>query len=74
MIFNVKNNYKKRKKGGIFARDPHGCDVARKATWQHHAGPRGAYAARCDVYIIYTLLLRVIVHISIPYSELTNPS
>ena len=30
-------------------RDSLGCDVARKATWQRHAGPRGAYAARCDM-------------------------
>ena len=58
----------------FFARDPYGCDVARKATWQSHAGPRSAYAARCDMYIIYILLLRVIVHISIPYFELANPS
>ena len=64
----------KAKMGFIFAQDPRGCDVARKATWQRHAGPRGAYGARCDVYIIYILLLRVIVHISIPYSELANPS
>ena len=53
-------------KGGIFVQDPRGCDVARKATWQRHADPLGACAARCDVYIIYILLLRVIVHISIP--------
>ena len=24
----------------IFARVPRGCDMARKATWQSHAGPR----------------------------------
>ena len=46
------------------------------ATW--HARPHGsamrAHAARCDVYIIYISILRVIVHISIPYSELANPS
>ena len=42
---------KKEEKGGIFARDPRGYDVALRATWQRHAGPRGAYAARCDVHI-----------------------
>ena len=41
----------KAKKGFIFARDPRGCNVARKATWQRHAGPHGAYAAQCDVHI-----------------------
>ena len=34
---------KKIKKG---ARDPRGCDVARKATWQRHADLRSAYVAR----------------------------
>ena len=57
----------KAKMAFIFVRDPRGCDMTRKATWQRHA-------ARCDVYIIYILLLRVIVHISIPFSELSNPS
>ena len=28
------------KRGFIFARDPRGCDVAGKATWQSHANPR----------------------------------
>ena len=32
----------KAKMGFIFVSDPRGCDVARKATWQRHAGPRGA--------------------------------
>ena len=64
----------KAKMGFIFVRDPRGCDVARKAMWQRHTGPRGTYAALCDVYILYILLLRVIVHISIPYSALPNPS
>ena len=41
-IFNNKNK-KKLKKG---ARDPRGCDVARKATWQRHADPRSTYVAR----------------------------
>ena len=29
------------------ARDPRGCDMARKATWQSHASPRGARVAPC---------------------------
>ena len=28
------------KRGTIFVRDPRGCDVARKATWQRHAVPK----------------------------------
>ena len=43
----IKKIKRKEKMGFIFARDSRGCDVARKATWQRHAGPRGAYAARC---------------------------
>ena len=46
---------KKLKKG---ARDPRGCDVARKATWQRHADPRSAYVAR--IYYIILLLLYII--------------
>ena len=58
--------------------DPLGCDVARKATWQSHADPReclrGADVTRVHIYILYIyIILRVIVHISIPYSELANP-
>ena len=57
-------------KGGfIFARDPRGCDVARKATWQSHAGPRerlhGAEVTRVMYYLYILVLYRVIVHISI---------
>ena len=44
-ILNIKNDLNKRQKEDIFAWDPRGCNVARKATWQRHAGPRGAYAA-----------------------------
>ena len=29
----------------FFVRVPRGCDVALRATWQLHTGPRGAYAA-----------------------------
>ena len=48
-------NKKKSKKGHIIARVPHGCDVARKATWQSHAGPRSAYVAHNTYIFIYTL-------------------
>ena len=51
----LKINIKKLKKG---ARDPRGCDVARKATWQRHADPRSAYVAR--IYYIILLLLYII--------------
>ena len=66
--FNLLKTIKKRlKRGDIFARDPRGCDVARKAMWQSYADPRehlrGAEVTR-DI-----ILYRVIVHISIPYSE-----
>ena len=41
--------------GFIFARDPRGCDVARKATWQTHTGPRerlhGTEVTRVHFYI-----------------------
>ena len=43
LFLNDKNDLKKCKKDLYFARDPHGCDVACKATWQRHAGPCGAY-------------------------------
>ena len=38
-------------------RVPRGCDVARKATWQSHAGPRGAYTAQYLYlsYIVYNI-------------------
>ena len=49
----LKTIYKMTKMGFIFAREPRECDVARKATWQRHASPRGASAVRCDVCIIY---------------------
>ena len=47
----IKTIKKRGKTGYIFARDPLGCEVALRATWQRHAGPCGAYAARCDVHI-----------------------
>ena len=42
----------KNKKNTFCARDPRGCDVARKATWQRHADPRSAYVARIYYSII----------------------
>ena len=37
LLKTIKNS---TKTGFIFAWDPRGCDVARKATWQSHADPR----------------------------------
>ena len=54
----------------MFKRDPRGCDVARKATWQSHGGPRerqrGAEVTRGH-YLYLIVLYRVVVHISIRY-------
>ena len=36
----LKTNKKRLKRGLIFAQVPRGCDVACKATWQSHSGPR----------------------------------
>ena len=66
-IFNVKSELKISKKSFNFAWDLRGCDVTGKAMWQRHAGPRGAYATRCDVCIIY------ISHIYIGYSTYKHP-
>ena len=57
---NLLKTIKKRLKGGfIFARDPRGCDVARKATWQSHADPRkrlrGAEVT-CAVFIFTRII------------------
>ena len=50
----------------IFARVPRGCDVARKATWHSHAGPRerlrGAWVTRGPYLYLY-IYSWVIVHI-----------
>ena len=48
----LKNNKKLKKR----ARDPRGCDVARKATWQRHADPRSAYMAHKYYYIIIIII------------------
>ena len=53
ILFSIFNNKKKLKKG---ARDPRGCDVARKATWQRHVDPRNAYVARI-YYIIFIITI-----------------
>ena len=55
-IFKVLKTMKKWQKRGYFiARDPCGCDVARKATWQSHADPRehlhGADVTRVHIFI-----------------------
>ena len=44
----------------FFARVPRGCDVALRATWQRHAGPRGAYAAHIHyIHILHMLYKEV---------------
>ena len=45
-FLNNKNELKRGKRRVNSTRDLRGCDVARKATWQRHADPRGAYAAQ----------------------------
>ena len=53
ILFSILNNNKKKKR----ARGPRGCDVARRATWQHHADPaqrlRGAIYIIIFIYLIY---------------------
>ena len=55
-IFNNKNKLK-RAKSGLIPRGSHvdATDVALRATWQHHAGPRGAYATYTYIYNLYSL-------------------
>ena len=53
-VFKLNKKIKIRKKG---ARDPRGCDVARKATWQRHADPRSAYVAHTYYYIIIIIYI-----------------
>ena len=52
VIKTIKNKQKRRL---FFARDPHGCKVARKATWQSHADPRerlrGVEVTRVCIFI-----------------------
>ena len=51
----------------FFARVPRGCDVALRATWQRHAGPRGAYAALYIFFIIIIITIYSIKFFSLPY-------
>ena len=71
LLKTIKNRLKR---GYIFARDPHGCDVARKATWQSHTDPReclrGTEVTRGMHIYIYSNI-RVIVYISIPIIGIT---
>ena len=61
LLFSIENHFeknKKNKKRGLdFAGVPRGCDVALRATWQRHAGPRGAYAAYTYMYDLYSLYI-----------------
>ena len=50
-----------QKKGFIFRAGPRGCNVALRAMWQHHASPRGAYAAG-DVCYLHIYFIYYIVH------------
>ena len=49
------------KRGVLFARDPCGCDMARKATWQSHTNPHerlhGAEVTHVHIYIYYILCI-----------------
>ena len=51
----IKTIKNKTKSGLFFVRDPHRCDVARKATWHSHADPcerlRGAEVTRVCIFI-----------------------
>ena len=49
----LKIRFKNAKMVYIFAQDPRGCDVALRATWQRHGGPRGTYA----VLYIFTIII-----------------
>ena len=64
----------------FFARVPRGCDVALRATWQRHAGSRGAYAV-CIFILLHNLyskgfqpsVYRKGIHLTNP-SGLINPT
>ena len=53
MIFNVKNDFKISKKGVYIRVGPRGCDVALRATWQCHAGPRERLRGADVTYTLY---------------------
>ena len=63
-IFNVKNDFKISKKGGVYSR---GATWMRRGTQGHVAAPRGPTRVPtwrgCDVFI-FIIIIRVIVHIS----------
>ena len=47
---------KNAKKGLLFRAGSRGCDVALRATWQHHASPRGKVTcAIIYIYILHTI-------------------
>ena len=46
-------NLKKMQKAVNIRAGPRGCDVALRATWQRHAGPRGAYAGYTYTYYLF---------------------
>ena len=56
-ILKVFKSIKKGKNGLFIAQDLHGCDVARKATWQSHMDPRECLRGKevmCTYYIYCT--------------------
>ena len=55
-IFNWFKTIKKGKNGIFIARDPCGCDVARKAMWQSYADPRECLRGT-DVTCIYIIFI-----------------
>ena len=71
-ILNIKNDLNKGKKGDISARDPRGCDVARKATWQRHAGPRGDVTRIIFTYI--GDIIYIVFHLSEEIIKSPKPS
>ena len=58
-IFNNKNELKNSKKWINSVRVPGRCNVALRATWQRHLGPRGAYAAYTYIYNLYSLYMGI---------------
>ena len=56
LIKSIKMNKKESKNGLIIARVPRGCDVAHKATWQSHAGPRSASMAHRTYLFIHIII------------------
>ena len=44
-------------KSSLFPGGPRGCDVALRATWQRHAGPRSGYAVYIYIYVLHILYI-----------------